>query len=143
MEFIDTLVRTKRKTLLLLSPDSRKSGKWFGKSCHDFFTCTNMDDFILQLKAWTSCPRVKLNVLKLRCNQVSLLLLTACTAAGVLNTDNMSILGLTIDYGPYGFLDKFDPMWTPNLTDYQGRRCCFTLGLCRLLTYPYSAPFLD
>ena len=43
--------------------------------------------------------------------------------AGVLNTDNMSILGVTIDYGPYGFLDKFDPMWTPNLTDLQGRRC--------------------
>ena len=28
---------------------------------------------------------------------------------GVLNTDNMSILGLTIDYGPYGFLDRYDP----------------------------------
>lgn len=35
----------------------------------------------------------------------------------------MSILGVTIDFGPYGFLDKFDPMWTPNLTDFQGRRC--------------------
>ncbi|GIL74668.1 hypothetical protein Vretifemale_4594 [Volvox reticuliferus] len=41
---------------------------------------------------------------------------------GVLNTDNMSILGLTIDYGPFGFLDKFDPDWTPNLTDASGRR---------------------
>ncbi|EFJ46698.1 hypothetical protein VOLCADRAFT_62183 [Volvox carteri f. nagariensis] len=41
---------------------------------------------------------------------------------GVLNTDNMSILGLTIDYGPFGFLDKFDPDWTPNLTDAGGRR---------------------
>ena len=27
----------------------------------------------------------------------------------VLNTDNMSIVGLTIDYGPYGFLDRYDP----------------------------------
>lgn len=45
---------------------------------------------------------------------------------GVLNTDNMSILGLTIDYGPFGFLDKFDPYWTPNLTDLQsGRRYCY------------------
>eukprot|EP01026_Neomeris_dumetosa_P044757 TRINITY_DN37913_c0_g1_i2.p2 TRINITY_DN37913_c0_g1~~TRINITY_DN37913_c0_g1_i2.p2 ORF type:complete len:263 (-),score=26.92 TRINITY_DN37913_c0_g1_i2:292-1080(-) len=44
---------------------------------------------------------------------------------GVMNTDNMSILGLTIDYGPYGFLDKFDPLFTPNLTDFQGRRYCF------------------
>ena len=41
---------------------------------------------------------------------------------GVLNTDNMSILGLTIDYGPYGWLEDFDPGWTPNTTDAQGRR---------------------
>ncbi|RYZ08657.1 MAG: YdiU family protein [Myxococcales bacterium] len=41
---------------------------------------------------------------------------------GVMNTDNMSILGLTIDYGPYGFLDDFAPDWTPNITDAQGRR---------------------
>jgi hypothetical protein len=31
---------------------------------------------------------------------------------GVMNTDNMSILGLTIDYGPYGWVDNFDPGWT-------------------------------
>lgn len=41
---------------------------------------------------------------------------------GVMNTDNMSIHGLTIDYGPYGWLDNFDPDWTPNTTDAQGRR---------------------
>jgi serine/tyrosine/threonine adenylyltransferase len=41
---------------------------------------------------------------------------------GVMNTDNMSILGLTIDYGPYGWLDNFDPHWTPNTTDAMGRR---------------------
>lgn len=41
---------------------------------------------------------------------------------GVMNTDNMSILGLTLDYGPYGFLDDFAPDWTPNITDAQGRR---------------------
>ncbi len=44
---------------------------------------------------------------------------------GVMNTDNMSILGLTIDYGPYGWLDDFDPQWTPNTTDAQGRRYRF------------------
>ena len=44
---------------------------------------------------------------------------------GVMNTDNMSILGLTIDYGPYGWLDNFDPHWTPNTTDAQGRRYRF------------------
>jgi len=44
---------------------------------------------------------------------------------GVMNTDNMSILGLTIDYGPYGWLEGFDPLWTPNTTDAHGRRYCF------------------
>ena len=44
---------------------------------------------------------------------------------GVMNTDNMSILGLTIDYGPYGWVDDFDPAWTPNTTDAHGRRYCF------------------
>ncbi len=41
---------------------------------------------------------------------------------GVMNTDNMSILGLTIDYGPYGWLEGFEPGWTPNTTDRQMRR---------------------
>lgn len=44
---------------------------------------------------------------------------------GVMNTDNMSILGLTIDYGPYGWLENYDPGWTPNTTDAQGKRYCF------------------
>ncbi len=44
---------------------------------------------------------------------------------GVMNTDNMSILGLTIDYGPYGWTDNFDLEWTPNTTDAQGRRYRF------------------
>ncbi|CAL5218909.1 g654 [Coccomyxa viridis] len=41
---------------------------------------------------------------------------------GVGNTDNFSILGETIDYGPYGFLERFDPDFTPNTTDLSGRR---------------------
>lgn len=44
---------------------------------------------------------------------------------GVMNTDNMSILGLTIDYGPYGWLEGYDPNWTPNTTDRQTRRYRF------------------
>ncbi|GBC06944.1 hypothetical protein RclHR1_07160002 [Rhizophagus clarus] len=40
---------------------------------------------------------------------------------GVMNTDNMSILGLTIDYGPFGFLDIYDPNWICNHSDYEGR----------------------
>lgn len=44
---------------------------------------------------------------------------------GVMNTDNLSILGLTIDYGPYGWVDNYDPDWTPNTTDAGGRRYRF------------------
>lgn len=44
---------------------------------------------------------------------------------GVMNTDNMSILGLTIDYGPYGWLENYDPNWTPNTTDAAERRYRF------------------
>jgi uncharacterized protein YdiU (UPF0061 family) len=44
---------------------------------------------------------------------------------GVMNTDNMSILGLTIDYGPYGWLEPFDLDWTPNITDAGRRRYRF------------------
>lgn len=41
---------------------------------------------------------------------------------GVMNTDNMSVHGLTIDYGPYGWLEDFNPDWTPNTTDIQHKR---------------------
>lgn len=44
---------------------------------------------------------------------------------GVMNTDNMSVLGLTIDYGPYGWIDDYDPDWTPNTTDAGQRRYRF------------------
>ncbi len=44
---------------------------------------------------------------------------------GVMNTDNMSIHGLTIDYGPYGWLDDYNPDWTPNTTDAGQRRYRF------------------
>jgi len=44
---------------------------------------------------------------------------------GVMNTDNLSVLGLTIDYGPYGWVEDFDPNWTPNTTDATGRRYRF------------------
>ena len=55
---------------------------------------------------------------------------------GVMNTDNMSILGLTIDYGPYGWLEGFDFGWTPNTTDRQHKRYRFgnqpSIGLWNL-----------
>jgi uncharacterized protein YdiU (UPF0061 family) len=42
-------------------------------------------------------------------------------AHGVMNTDNMSILGLTLDYGPYGFMEGYNPGFICNHSDYQGR----------------------
>ena len=44
---------------------------------------------------------------------------------GVMNTDNMSIHGLTIDYGPYGWIEDFNPNWTPNTTDARTGRYRF------------------
>ncbi|MDR6404876.1 MULTISPECIES: YdiU family protein [Chryseobacterium] len=44
---------------------------------------------------------------------------------GVMNTDNMSILGLTIDYGPYSMMDEYNLNFTPNTTDLPGRRYVF------------------
>lgn len=44
---------------------------------------------------------------------------------GVMNTDNMSALGLTIDYGPFSFLDEYSLNFTPNTTDLPGRRYAF------------------
>lgn len=44
---------------------------------------------------------------------------------GVMNTDNMSIHSLTIDYGPYGWIEDFNPDWTPNTTDARTGRYRF------------------
>jgi len=44
---------------------------------------------------------------------------------GVLNTDNLSITGLTIDYGPYGWLERYDPDYTPNTSDADRRRYAY------------------
>lgn len=56
---------------------------------------------------------------------------------GVMNTDNMSIHGLTIDYGPYGWLEDYDHNWTPNTTDRQNKRYRFgnqpNIGLWNLV----------
>ncbi|QPJ66156.1 MAG: YdiU family protein [Candidatus Nitrohelix vancouverensis] len=40
---------------------------------------------------------------------------------GVMNTDNMSITGATFDYGPFGFIDRFNPHFSPNSSDHNGR----------------------
>jgi uncharacterized protein YdiU (UPF0061 family) len=40
---------------------------------------------------------------------------------GVMNTDNMSVLGITLDYGPFGFMDDYDEAFIPNHSDYGGR----------------------
>ena len=60
---------------------------------------------------------------------------------GVMNTDNMSVLGLTIDYGPYGWIDNFDPEWTPNTTDAGGRR--YRFGAQEQIAYWNLARFAE
>ena len=50
---------------------------------------------------------------------------------GVMNTDNLSILGETIDYGPYGWLEGFDPDWTPNTTDAGQKTLSLRSTTCR------------
>jgi hypothetical protein len=42
-------------------------------------------------------------------------------AHGVMNTDNMSVVGITLDFGPFGFLEEFDPGYLPNHSDHEGR----------------------
>jgi len=42
-------------------------------------------------------------------------------AHGVMNSDNMSVLGMTLDYGPFGFLDDYNPAFICNHSDHQGR----------------------
>ena len=42
-------------------------------------------------------------------------------AHGVMNTDNMSIHGITLDYGPFGFVEQYDPQFICNHSDHQGR----------------------
>lgn len=62
------------------------------------------------------------------CNRTAILMaewLRVGFVHGVMNTDNLSILGLTIDYGPYGWLEPYDPGWTPNTTDANGKRYRF------------------
>uniref|UniRef100_A0A1B6D888 Selenoprotein O n=1 Tax=Clastoptera arizonana TaxID=38151 RepID=A0A1B6D888_9HEMI len=52
---------------------------------------------------------------------------------GVLNTDNMNILGLTIDYGPFGFMEDYDPLYVPNASDTEARYCY--IEQVRVITY--------
>lgn len=40
---------------------------------------------------------------------------------GVLNTDNTSVIGLSMDFGPFSIMDRYDPEYTPNSEDHQGR----------------------
>ena len=57
---------------------------------------------------------------------------------GVLNTDNLSLLGITIDYGPFGFLDRYDPTTTPNWSDDEGRyRFQSQPAVCRHILGPW------
>ena len=68
-------------------------------------------------------------------------------AHGVMNTDNMSVLGLTFDYGPYGFLDDYEPGFICNHSDYSGRYAFNqqpTIALWNLSALGYAlTPLID
>ena len=73
-------------------------------------------------------PRVYLNWFNTICRTTCQLMIHWMRVGfvhGVMNTDNLSILGQTIDYGPYGWLEEYDPGWTPNTTDARTRRYTF------------------
>jgi uncharacterized protein YdiU (UPF0061 family) len=72
------------------------------------FDVAGFFDEVMQRTAWMVCEWMRVGFVH-----------------GVMNTDNMSILGLTIDYGPYGWIEPFDLGWTPNITDASGRRYRF------------------
>lgn len=66
---------------------------------------------------------------------------------GVMNTDNMSLLGLTIDYGPFGFVEDFDPQWICNHSDHSGRyrlgaQASIGMWNCNALAWTFS-PWLE
>ena len=98
----------------------------FAHTARDFDRLRRLADFVIDahLPACRDEPNPYLALLR----QVSVLtaeLIAGWQAVGfchgVMNTDNMSILGLTIDYGPFGFLDAFDPGHVCNHSDHQGR----------------------
>jgi uncharacterized protein YdiU (UPF0061 family) len=72
------------------------------------FDVVGMFDEVMRRTAWMVCEWMRVGFVH-----------------GVMNTDNMSILGLTIDYGPYGWIEPFDLDWTPNITDASGKRYRF------------------
>lgn len=60
---------------------------------------------------------------------------------GVMNTDNMSVLGLTLDYGPFGFMEAFQPNYICNHSDYAGRYAYHqqpTVGLWNLHVFAHA-----
>ena len=88
------------------------------------------------------CPEVYLRMFAEVCNTTAEMIahwMRVGFVHGVMNTDNMSILGLTIDYGPYGWLEGYDPGWTPNTTDASGRRYRFGGPAAGRLVEPRTA----
>ncbi len=83
--------------------------------------------YVLELEGFASCELTQANLrlffTKLCCKTAELIgqWFRVGFVHGVLNTDNMSIHGLTIDFGPYGWLDIYDPKWTPNTSDPHAR----------------------
>lgn len=99
----------------------------------EYFYYTNQHDALLELADYLIAehyPALEnednpyLALLKQSIDQTALLIAqwqSVGFSHGVMNTDNMSIHGITIDYGPFGFLDSYNPGYICNHSDYQGR----------------------
>lgn len=67
---------------------------------------------------------------------------------GVLNTDNMSMVAITIDYGPFGFVEAYDPQFVPNYSDKEGRyrlnrQLEVSFHLFNVLSYSIFSCYID
>ncbi len=114
-------------TLLRLAPTHVRFGSF------QFFASRSQHDLVTQLADhvianhfpdWTGLPDRHLRLLQEAVERTAALMAEWAAvgfAHGVMNTDNMSILGLTLDYGPYGFLDAYDGGFICNHSDHDGR----------------------
>lgn len=115
----------------IFKPRNAESGSWaVGPSVGRHDILANLTDYVIKslFPAIDQLEITQLEKYKLFYKEVviSTAKLTAKWQAvgfvhGVLNTDNMSVLGLTLDYGPFGFMDRFDPDHIPNTSDTNGR----------------------
>ncbi|MGJ8517963.1 protein adenylyltransferase SelO [Carnimonas bestiolae] len=114
-------------TLLRVAPSHVRFGhfEWLALSEHDSDVALLVDHVLSQ--HWPDLLEAPSPTLAMfeRCAERTAEMIAGWQAMGfvhgVMNTDNMSILGIALDFGPFAFQEQFDPAFTPNLTDAEGR----------------------